>query len=161
MVCSCIRDYDQRFEFDLQSFDCKSFTFIDLSSWEEPVKDEVHPMTITTPDGRKVEVEFNIKGYTTYRLTENECIDDGIYCFEVDSCGNKFKRSKAIVCTLECKLHYLKQRENSDYGQISRLESMIASIKSSASTGNIQTAGKLYEEVSKIFDKLHCTCSCK
>ena len=171
MKCSCIKNTAQSFDFHLESLDCKTLIFKDLTNWmeEEPyVIPTTFPITITLPNGKVVNTTFNPKSITHYTgsmLETTTCLPDGIYCFKVDSCGYNYSRHKAVVCKLECKLdNYIAKvsREDDDeaWEKITEISNLINSIKVNAEIGKHKVANDIYKIVTKKLDRLECSCGC-
>lgn len=167
MECACIRGTGSKFDFYLDLLDCDTLVFTDLSNWmtEEyyNIPDQ-HPMTITLPDGTKVEVMFKPQGSTIFRSSDLGigCLLDGIYCFSTYSCGYTYSRNEALLCSLECKLDTLiSQIDTSVYGKsgidkAKTLSMYLESCKTNARLGKIDRATKLFNIVAKELEGVDC-----
>lgn len=168
MNCSCIKDTAQAFDFHLESLDCKTLIFTDLSNWmlEEPyVVPAVHDVQITFPEGQTILTEFrgeSITKYTAEGFGIGKCFPDGIYCFKVESCGYNYTRHKAVTCTLYCQLDTLisKAATDEDWSVIEELSNLIISIKKAAEMDKHKQANELYSIASKKLSRLECSCPC-
>jgi hypothetical protein len=164
--CSCIKNENQAFDFVVTYYDCKGLVFSDISNW-------------MVDDGYKVPEEFNIEitlpsGSTVNKLVRpltstiilsselsgSKCLQDGIYCFKVTSCGIPYSRVKAVVCSLKCKLNNLIAKSD-DTGLINEISNDIEGIKVSADMGLELQAKDLYSKVEKRLNKLDCSCICR
>ena len=169
MACGCIKKQAQAFDFNLESLDCKTLIFTDLSNWMEeepyilPSKQEVE---VTLPSGSIITLNFNPKSVTKFtgeELKAKDCLPNGIYCFKVESCGHIMSRHKAVVCKLECKLDNLiaKASRSEDWDVIQEISNLILSVKINTEIGKHQLATELYKIADKKLTRLDCECPCK
>jgi len=163
--CSCIKKEAQGFDFALNTYDCKALIITDLTNWMKEdgyVIPSRFNVTITFPNQSKKEVEF-FGNSTTKLYSEDiigsECLPDGIYCFNTNSCGYFYTRVKAVVCTLRCKLDDLISKSE-DFEVINKISNLIKSIEVSAELGLEQQAKDLFKVVDKELSKYSCTCYC-
>jgi len=165
--CACIKREDQAFDIVINTYDCKALVITDLTNWMDdggsysiPTK---HTVTVTLPSKSNVDIEI-IPNSTTKilatDLTGGECLPDGIYCFKTKSCGYEYSRSKAVVCTLRCKLNNFISKSE-DWAEITKLGNLIDLIEIDAEMGNELNAQELFKIVSKELDKKSCTCHCR
>ena len=169
MPCSCIKDTKQKFDFHLESLDCKTLIFTDLSNWQEEVPyiiPEKLDIEITLPSGQTRQVSVTPKTTSKISLDDlslsKKCLPNGIYCFKTESCGYTMTRHKAVVCKLYCKLDNLiaKAQTEEDNAIISELSNLIKSIEINTEIGKHQQAVEIYKIVDKKFSRLHCECPC-
>ena len=171
MSCSCIKGTDSKFDFKLESLDCSTLIFTDLSSWMDDDNYSIpnkHEISVTLPMSNKViHLDINAGSSTVIKgpnLGVGECIPDGIYCFTIDSCGIKYTRNSAVTCQLECRLDELKVRlakEEISLEKVNELQSYLDIIKSSAKNGQPKKAIEFHKVLNKKLDNLNCECNCK
>lgn len=109
--CSCIRGH---YDFKLEAIGPDRFTYQDLSDWmEEYSKPLFYNVAISsTSQSDQTDVRIDLPGVSVINplelgvSTSFEGID-GIYCFEAFSCGQSYKKTKAITYNLDCKLDYI------------------------------------------------------
>lgn len=164
--CSCIKKEVQAFDFSLQSYDCKAVVITDLSNWMDSdgyIIPEKYDVTITLPNQSKTEVSIRAASdtkITSEELTGTPCLIDGVYCFSTFSCGYNYSRTKAIVCTLRCKLDdFISKSDNQK--EITRISNMIDLIEIDAEMGRELNAKELFKIVDKELDRHSCTCTCR
>lgn len=167
--CSCIKREDQGFDIITTTYSCKSLIITDMTNWMSDstyVIPETHPVTVVLPNNS--EVSINIKPNSTTKifakdLGTGECLADGIYNFKTESCGYSYSRSKAVVCTLRCKLdNYIsKANTNDDWENITKISNLIDLIEIDSEMGNEINAKELFKIVDKELDKHSCTCYCR
>ncbi len=163
--CSCIKREDQAFDIVINTYDCKAIVITDLTNWMEGdgyIIQNKHKVTVTLPSKSKVDINI-IPNSTTKiyskDLVGTECLPDGIYCFTTDSCGYSYSRSKAVVCTLRCKLNnFISKTE--DLVEATRLSNLIDLIEIETEMGNEINAKDLFIIATKELDKHSCTCTC-
>ena len=164
--CACIKKEVQAFDFSINTYDCKTIIATDLTNWMDGDGYQIpenYTVTVTLPNQAKVDVSF--KGGSTTKISSkdlsgHECLLDGIYCFRTESCGYNYSRSKAVVCTLRCKLDNLISKSD-DYEEITKLSNMIDLIEVDAEMGRELNAKKLFKIVDKELDRHSCTCTCR
>jgi hypothetical protein len=165
--CACIKREDQAFDIVINTYDCKALVITDLTNWMDdgdsysiPTK---HNVTISLPSKTVVNIDI-IPNSTTKvyskDLSGTECLQDGIYCFKTESCGYKYSRTKAVVCTLRCKLNNFISKSE-DWAEITRLGNLIDLIEIDAEMGNEINAQELFKIATKELDKQSCTCTCR
>lgn len=164
--CSCIKREDQAFDFVLSTYDCKGLVFTDTTNWMEedgyavPSEQELE---IVLPNKSTVKTKFIPKSSTKFSSQElfgTKCLPDGIYCFKVESCGQKYTRNKAVVCTLRCRLDNLIAKSE-DWETINKLSNLIDSIEVNSEMGMELNAKELFKVVSKELDIHSCQCACR
>lgn len=164
--CSCIKREDQAFDFVLTTYDCKGLVFTDTTNWMEedgysvPTEQE---LVITLPTKNIIKTKFIPKSSTkisSQELFGYKCLPDGVYCFSTESCGYKYTRNKAVVCTLKCRLDNLIAKSE-DWQLINKLSNLITSIEVSAEMGLELQAKELFKVVVKELDIHSCECSCR
>ena len=164
--CACIKREDQAFDIVINTYDCKALVLTDLTNWmlgdgyDLPSK---HAVTVTLPSKENVDIEILPNSTTkisAQKLGGVECLTDGIYCFKTESCGYKYSRSKAVVCTLRCKLNNFISKSE-DWAEITRLSNLIDLIEIDAEMGNELNAKELFKVATKELDKHSCTCTCR
>lgn len=164
--CACIKREDQAFDIVINTYDCKALVITDLTNWMDddnysiPAK---HAVVVTLPNKSTVDIEIIPNSTTKIAATAlggNECLHDGIYCFKTESCGYSYSRTKAVVCTLRCKLNNFISKSE-DWAEITKLSNLIDLIEIDAEMGNEINARELFKIASKELDKHSCTCTCR
>lgn len=162
MDCSCIRS---NYNFYTEAIDKKTIIYQDLSDWMDeegyviPYEYEVNitPPTSSTPKPVIMRVgEIN-------RLTSKElgAIKDGIYCFEVSSCGYSYARSKAIFPHLECCVKQAWATLGIEWQEsIEEIENHIKLASINAELNNVQLASKELKIAKKLLENIKCDCDC-
>lgn len=173
MACnSCIKG---NYDFFIREIDSKNFLYQDTSTWQEGP-------TYCTPEKYKVAIYFPgnsdpiYTDFSTTSLTKVTLdslgvadvypkIKDGVYYFAVENgsegfCGRVFKRSVAIIPSLQCCfdkafIRYALYKKN----EIDHIEFLIKSVRLNALIGNIQLAEDYYGQAKEALTKLDCDCS--
>jgi len=119
--CACIRG---NYNYYVEALDHHNLVYKDYSDWMEEDRydePETYKIIVTAPDeATGKEYEFNVKGLN--RIHFNECIKDGIWCFETESCGVKYKRTTGIFYTIECCLTKALVTQPEKYEDIKEVE---------------------------------------
>lgn len=165
--CACIKREDQAFDVVINTYDCKALVITDLTNWMDdggsygiPSKQTV---TVTLPSKSNVDITIIPNSTTKILSTDlsgSECLADGIYCFKTESCGYKYSRTKAVVCTLRCKLNNFISKSE-DWAEITKLSNLIDLIEIDAEMGNEINAQELFKVATKELNKHSCTCTCR
>lgn len=166
-TCSCINGSGSAFNFKLEPLDCETLIFTDLSEWmsdDNYTVPDSHTITVTTPTSKQVEVDIRPNNNSIIKgndLNQGDCFLDGIYCFNIVSCGISYTRHSAIVCTLECRLDNLisQAEDKEDFEKISEIKNYIESAKINASFGKPKKANEMFKLAEKELSKLNCDCS--
>lgn len=167
--CSCIKgDYNFVFE----ALDCKTYIYRDMSMWmneEYYTLPDTYEVGIQIP-GCKETVSLDLKISDINKITSKDLgfnrsedklyLPDGIYCFKVTNCGVVYQRTKAITCTLDCKIQFLASNAETDkdYEFIERSKSLINSVHAKAELGKLNQAQALYRMAVKQLDCVDCKC---
>lgn len=164
MSCGCIK---KRFDIHLSSIDCRTLIIEDESLWmSQPgnTKPDTYDVTITIPS-RNIQVTLTLFTERRNKITsvellgtsELECLPDDIYCFEVESCGLKYKISRANTCNIRGKIDELYASER--YELVEEFEMDVQSIDSAVRSGMIDTALGMFQLLNDKLDKIDCeTC---
>lgn len=170
MDCSCIKDEGGKFAFKLESIDCQTLAFTDLSNWNEEdnyIVPDSYTITITKPNGVDVDVSINPKKTTILKgsdLKTSICIPDGIYCFKIASCGVTYSRTKAITCIADCQLTEAIAKAASgelNLDLVIELNNYLHATIAAANNGQSEKAAGFYKILKKELNKLNCDCSCQ
>ena len=170
MSCSCIKGTDSKFDFTLESLDCQTLVFTDLSSWmddENYIIPEQHLITVVLPNSVERQINIKPRSNTVIKgedLGVGKCIPDGIYCISIESCGIKYTRNASVTCQIECKIDELVKRLSKgeiDIERVTELRSDLEIIKSSIKIGQPKKAIDYHEILQTKLDNLNCECNCK
>ncbi len=170
MSCACIQNH---FDLSLRHLDCKSLVIEDQSKW---IKDAGYaiPDTITVevsvPSRNRdisIQIEtgkrnvFSTVGF--FGTAEPLCFPDEIYCFKTESCGISYTISRAVLCTLECRITSLiaAAKDEQDFSKILELQTMLDGVYTNAELGKVETARDIYKLLKKKVEHLDCgSCGC-
>lgn len=164
MDCSCIRG-DSGYNFYVEAIDPDTIIYQDLSVWMDE-NNYVLPSTYTVviqPPGvsSTYTLEFDISSIN--RITKNEIgsIRDGIYCFSVDICGVKYKKTKSLFPKIEC---CIKQAwatlDDSWWEKLEEVENYLKLTSINAELGNIKEANNTFNIAKKLLENIKCDCNC-
>lgn len=148
--CSCIKGV---YDFKLESYDCRTLLYNDLSDWvadEGFEKPESYPITISRPNRVSSEtVEVSTEGYT--KLTPEDfgdpaswLIPDGIWKFEFENCGTLYTKHVAVTCLLQCKIDSL-LAQNKSITLITEYQARLDKIKLAVKHNNLKNASKMFK----------------
>lgn len=166
--CSCIKGV---FDFTLEYIGTDKLIYEDMSDWmdEEGYSNpEEYTVNITLPgrnNSHPVTIKKGSKNIITsvdFNSGRNQKIQDGIYCFTVESCGKTYKRSKAVTGSLQCCLDtaYAQLEDFSETEELEEVQQYIKSIEVSSERGLTKQAVSLYKIANKLISKLNCNCNC-
>lgn len=161
--CSCILNND--FNFIIEYKD-SYLLFIDKSTWgtsefNNPL--EEFDLKIINSNSIKV-IKARVNGTTKINYcdlpSDNGCGNDGIYKFEVNSCGDIFSVCEAILININCAytkllLKYPMEEYKEKIWPIFR---EIEFIKANASICNTTQAEQHYNIVKKMLEHINCKC---
>ena len=163
MSCSCIANNNFNFIIEYKK---DYILFIDKSEWVTPEYNTpltTHTLKIINGNKEK-QITFTIGGSTIIKYCDlpssGECGPDGIYTFEVESCGEIFSRCEAILQHITCSYNkLLVQIPVEEYKEKALpVFTLMEYIKSNARVCNITEASKNYELIEKVLKKLNCKC---
>lgn len=163
MSCSCIANNNFRFIIEYKK---DHILFIDKSEWVTPSYQSplsTHPLKIRNGDKEKT-ITMNVGGSTIINYCDlpssGSCGPDGIYNFEIESCGDIFTRCEAILQHIMCSYTKLLVQVSPDEYMIKVLPIFkeIEFIKANARICNTTEAAKHYELIEQMFQQLNCKC---
>lgn len=160
MQCSCIRG---NYNFEITKSECSKMIYTDLSQWmddEGYTVPETYTVVITRPDSKRpTQLEVTTQGVTEISFG-GSCLPDGVYCFQVESCGVTYTRYKAYTCTAECKVsNVLAELDiDDDHSHLTEITLHLEAIHNFAENGQNKSAEKEYKIVKKLLDRLNCDC---
>lgn len=161
--CSCIKD--SKFDFRIE-YKENYLLFVDKSVWitsEFNIPLEEFDLNIINGNLNK-KIKARVNGVTRINYcdipSDGSCGNDGIYKFEVDSCGEIFSICEAILININCSytkllLKYPIEEYKEKIWPIFR---EIEFIKVNASICNTIQAQKHYDIVKKMFEHINCKC---
>lgn len=160
--CSCIRG---NYNFYVEAIDKATIIYQDLSDWMDEdgyVVPSEYVVRITPPvESAGVDILMRV-GHIN-RLTEVElgCIRDGIYCFRVTSCGERYIRSKAIFPHIECCIKQAWATLGIEWQEkIEEVENHLRLSSINAELNNVQLASKELAIAKKLLENIKCDCDC-
>lgn len=162
MDCSCIRG---NYNYYAEAIDKKTIVYQDLSDWmddEGYVLPTEYDVDVTPPASSTAKT-ITMKVGQINRLTSEELgqIRDGIYCFQVVSCGEPYTRSQAIFPYIQC---CLKQAwatlGGESHESLEEIENHLKLAKINAELNNVQLASKELKIAKKLLENIKCDCDC-
>lgn len=162
MDCSCIGG---NYNFHAEAIDKKTLIYQDLSNWMDE-KGYVYPTQYDidiTPPASSVAKTVTLYVGQINRITSEEIgsIKDGIYCFEIDNCGTKYKRSKAIFPYLACCVKQAWATLGIEWQEsIEEIENHLKLASINAELNNVQLASKELKIAKKLLENVKCDCDC-
>jgi hypothetical protein len=160
MACSCIRGV---YDFDLRVIDTETLVYKDLSDWMDD-HNYIHPVSydiyITIPASsskKKITVQVD----NLNKIKEFGKLKDGIYCFETESCGVKYKKSIGIFPNAECCIKQAWATLGEQFAdKIREVENYLKDASVNAEYNNIQIASKNLLIAQKLLENIKCDCTC-
>lgn len=166
MACSCIaKDYDA----NVYSTDCKTLVYEDRSVWMQDKGFDGLPeeldLTITTPGGKQVVLTINpsksnvITSVDLFGDASPRCLPDGLYCFELVSCGLPYKITKPYLCNTQCKIDTVFARINgqADRNHAEELQRLVDGLHSATETGQTKLAEDLLTLLNRHLNNERCS----
>lgn len=162
MDCSCIRG---NFDCYVDYIDKDTLIYQDLSDWmiEEGYAEPTEYVVSVTPPASfsPISLSFKIGQLNKITATDIGSIKDGVYCFEVESCGINYKRSKAIFPNLGCCVKQAWVTLGIEWKtKIEEIENHLKLASINAEMNNVQTASKELIIAKKLLDNIKCDCNC-
>lgn len=163
--CSCIRG---NYDFKLEPISSDKITYQDLSDWMEEYSLPIfyNVAVSSTSSNEEVPVRIDLPGVSVLRpselglSTEYEGMD-GFYCFEAFSCGQSYKRIKAITYILDCKLDYMIAEGLENQGALKladKIERYIKAVHYNAERNFLKEADFYYKLAEKELSCINCKC---
>ena len=143
MSCFCIK---KLFDLHVTTAGCGRLVIDEQSKWMESGKpDSIIVSLRIVSQQKEFKIEINTGGRTVFDVTEffgdgATCLPDDIYCFEYESCGIKYKISRAVFCSVDCKIEETLAQSDGDFSEYTRLNSLSEAIKINARNGGIDKA---------------------
>lgn len=173
MACnSCIKG---NYDFWIKEIDSKTFLYKDTSDWQTGAnfcKPDSYKVTIHPPgNSDPIYTDFSTDSLTKVTLDTLGLAEvyskfkDGVYYFSIEEgsegyCGHIFRRSVAIIPSLQCCfdkafMRYALIRRD----EINHIEFLIRQVRFNAMTGSIQASEEYYDQAKSALTKLDCDCS--
>ena len=162
LPCNCIKGF---YNCTVKAVDLETIIYQDLSIWMEDANYQVpqeYTVKVSFP-GRSEKVAFTANTKCSVSIPKDVlgCLLDGIYCFEVESCGVTYNKNVAIFPNLRCCLKQAKIEKWEEYkDEIRDIDAIIESVEASSSIGSFQTAAEGLKIAKAMLDNLHCDCNC-
>lgn len=161
--CSCI--INNNFDFRIEYKDTY-LLFVDKSTWgTSEFNTPLEEFDITIINGNLTKkIKARVNGATRINYcdlpSDNGCGNDGVYKFEVDSCGDIFSICEAILININCAYtKLLLKYEPEEYKEkLWPIYREIEFIKVNASLCNATNAKRHYDIVEKMFEHINCKC---
>jgi len=160
--CACIRG---NYNVVVKALDKKNMVYQDFSDWmteDRYTVPESYYVTVIPPGGG-TGVTLELKVFDINRITEEEVglIKDGVWCFQTESCGVRYKKSIGIFYSIECCIRraYATEPERR-YEAIKEVERFVNLSKAAVELNNLQEAMELLELAQDKMDRIKCDCDC-
>ena len=154
---TCIRG---NYNLTVKTIDKDNMVYLDLSDWMTSPGN--YTISITKP-ATSQPIAVEVSGTITTRISSEQLgtIIDGVYTFETDSCGIRYKRYKGLFYLLECciKQAYL-DISPSHYDKIWDVEDSLKETNAAIERNNLELANDLYEITKAKMDRIKCDCGC-
>lgn len=166
LKCSCISDNNFMFTIDYRE---DNIVYTDYSSWvtaKGNIPQEVYDIIIINEESgleTRVTAKLGLSiliPLSSLRSSEN-CKSDGIYKFQVESCGVTLERSEAILPSINCAYTQLLVNPNKtekDWDDIYNVWMQMEMVKASSSTGLTEQASEHFKVLTNIINQLNCNC---
>jgi hypothetical protein len=162
MECSCIRG---NYNYYAEAIDKKTIIYQDLSNWmddEGYIYPETYEVNVTPPTS-STPIAITMRVGEINRLSSEEIgtIKDGIYCFQVESCGDPYTRSQAIFPHILCCIKQAWATLGIEWqDSIEEVENHLKLAKINAELNNVQLASKELKIAKKLLENIKCDCDC-
>lgn len=163
MNCSCIANDNFNFTIEYKK---DHLLFVDKSEWvtseyNKPLIE--HPLTII--NGKKTKtINIRVNGTTIINYcdlpSDNGCGNDGIYEFQIETCGQIFTKCEAVLVTIMCSYTKLLVKHDIDEyeSKIWPIYREIEFIKANSNLCNVEKSLEHYNIVKRMFEHLNCKC---
>jgi hypothetical protein len=162
MDCSCIRG---NYNYYAEAIDTKTIIYQDLSDWMDD-EGYIYPVdyqvSITPPTSSQPKI-FTMRVGEMNRISSEDIghIRDGIYCFTVVSCGDRYVRSQAIFPHLRCCVKQAWATLGIEWQEaIEEIENHLKLATINAELNNVQLASKELKIAKKLLENIKCDCDC-
>jgi len=162
MNCSCIRG---NYNIYVEALDKNTIIYQDLSDWMDDPRYSApseYDVQVIPPDGSTGKL-ITLSVLHTNRISSEVIgpIEDGIWCFQTESCDKKYKRSVGIFYNIECCLiRAFATKPDRIYADLKEVEKYVDLAKSAVSIKNIQSATDCLEIAQKKLEIIKCDCNC-
>jgi hypothetical protein len=174
MACnSCIKG---NYDFFIREIDSKTFLYQDTSDWQSGTnfcKPDTYKVAIYPPgNSDPIYTDFSTNNSLTKVTLETlgltdvySKFKDGVYYFSVEEgsegyCGIEFKRSVAIIPSLQCCFDKAFMRYALDRrDEINHIEFLVRQVRFNAMIGSIQASEDYYNLAKSALTTLDCDCS--
>ena len=159
MDCSCIRG---TYNFYAEAIDKNTLVYQDLSNWMDETNYEFpdnYEVTITLPR-QSIGSTYTLSVGSTNRLGTEEFagpLEDGVYCFEVSSCGKNYKKSVGLFPHIECCIKQAWATLGLEFeDKILEVEKHLNLAKINVELNNVITADSNLTIAKKLLENLKC-----
>lgn len=163
MKCSCIANDNFNFTIEYKK---DYLLFVDQSEWttsEYNTEIDTIPLTIINGDKSKT-INIKVKGSTIIKYcdlpSDHGCGNDGVYTFQIETCGQKFSKCEVILLHIMCSYSKLllmyKPSEYDD--KVWPIFREIEFIKANSRICNVTKATEHYNILKRMFEHLNCKC---
>lgn len=162
--CACIKKH---FDLYVDSTDCKHMTIDDLSMWMSSTGfniPEPFEVTVTSPSFRiskTIVVDSSKRNVFSSKdilgTTEEECLSDGIYCFNTESCGVSYTINRAYLCNSRCQIDTIISSSNGELiSELEELEFYYKSVEINTKLGKLNIATDMFKVLQNKLERLGC-----
>lgn len=166
MDCSCIKG---KFDVILDSLDSRTLLYQDSSQWMTGARyqlPETYKVQVKPPYSSKFfDIEVPTKGFKTLTSkdlgagSDGNCLQEGVYAFKTESCGESYLLYKSVTPDLECRLRCM-LTQGVDAIKVSELTTQLKSVAYNAERDLIIEANNILKVVKREIDLIECNCAC-
>lgn len=164
LPCSCIRA--DGYQIYVDAIDRQTIVYEDLSDWmdeENYFTPEDYRITVTPP-ATSSSYQLNVRTIGLNKILPSNLggkIKDGVYSFNLQSCGNSLTRNVALFPHMECCIEQAwATLEKQFYPRIREVEQYLKLAQINAELNKTQTASDNLKVAKKLLDNLNCNCDC-
>ena len=168
MACACI---NKVFDLTVMAVGATKMVVYDDSIWAEgPEFEDIETMSVSvrslTSRGIAATIPLTVKGKTVVDAATlgigkpGDCIRDGLYCFEVSSCGRKYSINRAWLPNAGCAVDALVANavDDNTYGIAAEVKRLVDVIEAQTRLGRIEEARSTYKVLSNKLKGIICDC---
>lgn len=160
--CACIRG---NYNIVVKALDKDNIAYQDFSDWMTEDRYDIPESYYVTviPPGESAGVTLQLKVFDINRITSFEVgrIKDGVWCFQTESCGVRYKKSIGIFRSIDCCIRRaLATEPDRRYEAIKEVERLVLLSKVAVELNNNKEAMELLELAQDKMDRIKCDCDC-
>lgn len=170
MDSGCEKCLKNSFELLFGHTDRKHITITDRSDWMGNEKPEKYIIKITNKThniSNEIEILANgtnvLSSIELFGTKDKVCLQDGFYCIDCVSCGNKYKINRVYLANTECMIDHLFIKANTEE-KLVKIEDLYQDLKMvriNTDLGRMETAQMVFRTLTKKLNALGCNeCGC-